>query len=107
MKRKIIIDASLEVEVDGVEYYVECTIQGTCYYEPAILGGPPEDCSPEESECDLESIKVDHAEDLLNAEEVKDPELLKKIELAIDEDWAIDCLWEEYDVMRQAEEDGE
>ena len=107
MKMKVEAEGVCKIEVGGVEYYVEGLASGTCSYESAILGGPPEDCYPEESDVDLESIKITLARRLSDGVEIKDLKLLTKIEKALDEDWFIERLWEEYDVLSQAEAEGE
>ena len=42
---------------DKVEYKkVELEVTGRSYYNPAKLDGLPEDCYPEESECEIEEV---------------------------------------------------
>lgn len=107
---KIETEEACEVTVAGQDYYVECTISGTCEYSPAILGGPPENCSPEESEGNVESVEILWASRLVDSATtgpVKDPALLKKLELAIDEDWALDCLWAAFNAQEDFEPEDE
>ena len=107
MKETIETEGACEIEVDGVEYYIKCLIFGTCHYAPAVIGGPPENCSPEESEGDLERVSLTFAKRLSDDVEIKDPQLLTKIEKALDENWLIEQLWKEYDELRQAKVEGE
>lgn len=98
MKQQLKVKSCTEVTVDDVEYYVECTISGTCYYDAN---------DSEENECAVTHIKIDNATRLSDNSEVTDPELLRKIELALNEDWAADCLWEEFEALRDYEGDGD
>jgi len=45
-----------EIVHAGRTYTVAYSAEGRCIYIPAILGGPPEDCHPDESECEIVSI---------------------------------------------------
>lgn len=46
------------VRLSGIEYDVEYSISGNCWYEAAQISGPPERCYPEDSGSEVEEIKV-------------------------------------------------
>lgn len=46
------------VTLDDEEYDVWYEISGTCTYQPGKTWGPPEDCYPDESESEVESVKI-------------------------------------------------
>ena len=75
-----------EEEVD-VDFNIEADIT----YEPARVSGPPEDCYPDSSECEITSIKV-----LSTVEGYTDKRILMELETQVDEDKIIDDLWEDY-----------
>lgn len=107
MKRAVEANVTCEIEFGGIEYYVEATARGACYYQAAKLGGPPEDCYPEETECDLYSTKITFARRLFDGVEITEAPLIHKIELALDQEWLAEELWQAFDVLRAAEAQGE
>jgi len=95
-----------EIEVDDGQgewrsLTVSFTATATLSYQPARLSGPPEDCYPEESEIDLESLVLDSCFEYDaegDAVEITpDADLRKRIMDAIDMDLVYDRLWAEWD----------
>jgi len=46
------------VTLDDEEYDVWYEISGTCTYQPGKTWGPPEDCYPDESESEVDTVKI-------------------------------------------------
>ena len=59
MKSRVIYEGEQAVDLEHDSYTVCYTVVADCYYQPAKLGGPPENCYPEESEYDEISFKID------------------------------------------------
>lgn len=94
-----------DMEIDGSTYSVACTVMGTCYFESARLSGPPEDCSPEEAECDIHSIDLDECFDA-EGDLVRNPDLLKAIAATFaDSGLAEAALWGAYNDQGPEEPD--
>ena len=45
---------------------IELDITGNAYYEPARLSGPPEDCYPEDSNIEIESVQDSNGKSWIN-----------------------------------------
>ena len=77
------------------EIDVEFEIQADITYQPARISGPPEDCYPDESECEITSIRV-----MDTVEGHTDAEILKALEVQVGEDRIVEDLWDDYSASR-------
>ncbi len=78
-------------EWESEEVDVDFRIEADITYQPARISGPPEDCYPDESTCDIEDIKVMSQIDGLTDDDIIDA-LLKQI----GEDKITEDFWEDY-----------
>jgi hypothetical protein len=78
-------------EWESEEVDIDFRIEADITYQPARISGPPEDCYPDESECDITDIKV-----LSQVDGLKDADILDALERQIGEDKIIEDLWEDY-----------
>lgn len=69
---------SATIQLDGHAYHVEYEIQGRCSYLPAKLGGPPEHCSPAESDVEVEFVEIAAVFDDESGERVEPTEDTRK-----------------------------
>ena len=89
---------STEPDEEFVEVDVDFQIDADITYEPAFVSGPPEDCYPDSSECDINSIKV-----LSTVDGLKDADILDALMTQIGEDTIRDALWEDYMLDRASD----
>jgi len=54
----IIATGEQDLTYEGTSYTVGYWAEGNCIYIPAILGKPPEDCHPDESECEILNVRA-------------------------------------------------
>ena len=78
------------IEFDGNE--IDLTIEYDAFYQPARVSGPPEDCYPEESACDITDVTFDLDPDCTVTEEqvvayLDTPRINEKL---------YDACWEDY-----------
>ena len=73
------------------EVDVDFNIEADITYEPARVSGPPEDCYPDSSECEITAIFP-----LDTIDGFKDSDLLDALDKQIGEDKIIEDLWEDY-----------
>ena len=52
------LEDETELTVEDKNYVVLFGVTADMIYEPAKLSGPPEDCYPDNSECNIEDVKV-------------------------------------------------
>jgi hypothetical protein len=99
MKRNRMTACSVESEqtvtVDGEEYTVSYTARGSAIYAPGRFTGPPEDCYPDESECDVKEVRVTNVSNSDNESVIPEKEraLYDKCVAALDEEKVADELW--------------
>jgi len=86
-----------EIVVDGVAYYCDFAIKATLSHTPARVSGPPEDCYPEESEIDIEEMKLNEVRDENGEALILTPPLLKQLSDALNIDRVHELLWEEWE----------
>ena len=92
-------------EGDYEELSLQLEISADMTYEPAKLDGPPEDCYPENSECDITELKILSAFDCEGNEIKLTKDNLKAIGDAISPRDFEEDLWDEFE--RQQEPDCE
>lgn len=90
---------STEPDEDFVEVDVDFRIEADITYQPARISGPPEDCYPDESECDITDIKV-----LSQVDGLTDGDIIDALLKQVGEDKLIEDLWEDY--MANGVDDG-
>ena len=79
---------------------LDLEISADITYEPAKLSGPPEDCNPDNSECEVTEIKILHARDEDEKELPLTQALIDACLLQIDGTDFTDELWEAWDDAR-------
>lgn len=77
--------------LDDEEQDVDFQIEADITYEPAYISGPPEDCYPDSSECDITSIKV-----MSQIDGLKDADILDALMTQVGEDTILNDLWADY-----------
>ena len=85
------METTYTLMLGGEEQDVDFSIEADMTYEPARISGPPEDCYPDESECDITEIKV-----MSEVDGLKDADILDALEKQIGEERIIEDLWEDY-----------
>ena len=88
-----------EIEFDNGEgeieiVYADLRVEANCFYQAAKLDGPPENCYPEDSECEITRIEVLKAIDEDGNVLTLSKEKLALIQAAIDEDHLSDEIFE-------------
>ena len=59
MKGRVTYEGEQEVDLVDDTYVVCFTVVADCSYQPERVSGPPEDCYPSESECDIVRCSID------------------------------------------------
>ena len=80
-----------EAEVDGC--LVGFTATTECQYQRGRFSGPPEDCYPDDGECEITQIEITRVVDE-EGKEVTDAARVAHCRAALDEDAIADTCWE-------------
>ena len=89
--------ATYTLMLQGEEQDVDFEIEADITYEPARISGPPEDCYPDESECDITVIKV-----MSKIDGLKDADILDALATQVGDDTIINDLWDDYMLDRES-----
>ena len=83
----------------GIESWLKATIEGSGYYTPAYIDGPPERCSPADSDADFKNYKFNNIEFENYIKRVFDKyEPFKDLEIVNVESWGGDLEVSEWDL---------
>ena len=82
---------------DAIEVEVEFTAVATLSYTAAHTSGLPENCYPEETDFELESITITKATNNEGKNVKLTTKTMKLLREAIDEDLLAEEMWEEFD----------
>lgn len=100
MKGRVEIKAFSEVTLEGAEgderYLVEYSVSAMCSHRPGRLSGPPEDCYPDESECEIEWIAVQAVTDSRDNPVSLDAEFETAIIAALSQEEIEEKCWEAF-----------
>lgn len=91
------VEREVELEINGEYQEVVFLCTGRVLFKPGNIEGAPEDCFPDESECEVESLEPTHNVFTEDGTQV-DPKLLKELvskKLGID--FWVQALTEEFD----------
>ena len=89
--------ATYTLMLQGEEQDVDFEIEADITYQPARISGPPEDCYPDESECDITEIKV-----MSQIDGLKDADILDALATQVGDDTIINDLWDDYMLSRNS-----
>lgn len=95
MKGRITFEGEQTVDLEDDSYEVVYEVTADCWYQPAKLGGPPEDCYPEEGELDIVEFKITL---IINSggEHINSQELTKQCRAELDMDQIEEKVWERF-----------
>ena len=88
---KVEAEICTSVELDGLTYDVEATVQGSGYYDPGRGSGPPEDCYPPEGEMEILSVVADITD---SDKRVVTGEEHQRVMATLGDEALTDALWE-------------
>jgi hypothetical protein len=96
-KGHVSIEGSSLIELnDCREYEVSWFAEADMIYSPGHLGGPPEDCYPDESECDITKLELGEVLDDQGFVLHEDDQRLAELLEGIDRELVEDALWEAF-----------
>ena len=92
-------EMEVEIEWNGAWMIaiVDFTVVAELSYQPAQLSGPPENCYPDESECDLESLVFTSVTDEEGNPMKITGELDKELNKKLDINFVEECLWADWE----------
>ena len=79
------------IELDGNE--IDLTIEYDAFYQPARVSGPPEDCYPEESACDITDVTFDLSPD---SSTVTEEQVIAYLDTPKLQEMLTDACWEHF-----------
>ena len=90
-------EQTVEITVDDEPrtYAVDFIATAECQFQRGRFSGPPEDCYPDDGECDVTEIKITRITNE-EGEEVKDASIAAICRANLDEDQIADECWEAF-----------
>ncbi len=102
MTTKITYTGTQELTIaDALVLTVDFEVVADVTYEPAVLGGPPESCSPDCSELDFSEERILSIKDECGNEVAFQPETQGRLLAALDWDKIEAGVWEQFHDERQ------